>query len=54
MTIKEIIAILQNKLVNLQNAKDCHIAGGNLEAVISIDNDILTTKTTIESLQSVQ
>jgi hypothetical protein len=52
MTIEEIIVILQNKITVLQGARIAFVNQGNLQAVIDIDNDILSTEGTLEKLKS--
>jgi hypothetical protein len=50
MTMNEILVILQNRLINLKETRKLAVASGNLEQVVSIDNDIVTTKNSIESI----
>ena len=52
MTIEEIIVILQNKITGLQGARIALAHQGNLQAVIDIDNEILSTQGTLEKLNS--
>lgn len=48
MTLSEVLVILQNRIISLQEAKKTAIATGELQKVIDLDNDLITTSTTIE------
>ena len=52
MTIDEIITVLQNKLGNLQTAKNVAIQLGQLETLAQIESDIISTQASLEKLQS--
>ena len=51
MTVNELIVILQNRLVMLTEAKKAAVSNGDLERLIQLEGDLLTTINTIESLQ---
>jgi hypothetical protein len=50
MTLNEILVILQNRMVALTEARKGAVASGDLESVVRIDGDILTTLTSIERI----
>lgn len=51
MSIDEILVILQNRLTTLRNARIVSVNNGDLENVIKIDNDIITTEITIDDIK---
>lgn len=53
MTLNEIFTILENRLMTLKNAKINAVNGGDLENVIKIDNDIITTQITIDEIKEI-
>ncbi len=50
MKLEEIIAILNNRLASLTEARKNAVSSGNLEQVMLIDSDILSTQTSIDQL----
>ena len=52
MSIEEIIVILQNKITGLQAARIALIHQGNLQGVVDLDIDILSTQSTLDQLKS--
>lgn len=51
MKIEEILIILQNRLITLTEARKSAAAAGDLERVVQIDGDLLTTVSTIETMK---
>ena len=51
MTITELLTIMQNRLLTLNEARKAAVAAGDLERVVQIDGDLVTTYTTVEKLQ---
>lgn len=47
MTLQEILIILQNRLTVLSEAKRNAVATGNLDQVVALENDIITTEQSI-------
>lgn len=52
MTLNEILIILQNRLITLTDAKKTAEASGNLDQVIAISSDILSTELSIQQITS--
>lgn len=52
MTIDEVLIILQNRLITLSEARKAAVNVGDLERVVQIDGDLLSTVTTIEKIKS--
>lgn len=50
MTLQELITIMQNRLITLNEAKKSATAAGDLEQLVKIDGDILTTTVVIQQL----
>lgn len=50
MTLQELITIMQNRLITLNEAKKAATAAGDLERLIQIDGDVLTTTIVIQQL----
>lgn len=53
MTLEEIIIILQNRIITLSEARKRAVANGDLDGVVKIDADLLTTENAILSIQTV-
>jgi len=51
MQLNEILIILQNRLASLNEARKSAVAIGDLANVAKIDNDLMTTVTSIEELK---
>lgn len=51
MTIDEVLVILQNRLITLTEARKSAVAAGDLERVVQIDGDLLSTVTSIEKIK---
>lgn len=51
MTIDEVLVILQNRLITLTEARKAAVNVGDLERVVQIDGDLLTTVTSIEKIK---
>jgi len=51
MTITELLTIMQNRLLTLNEARKAAVTAGDLERVVQIDGDLVTTYTTVEKLQ---
>ena len=52
MTLNEILIILQNRLITLTDAKKTAEASGNLDQVVAISSDILSTELSIQQITS--
>lgn len=50
MKLQELITIMQNRLITLNEAKKSATAAGDIERVVQIDGDILTTTVVIQQL----
>lgn len=50
MSINEVLIIMQNRLVSLRTAKISAVNSGDLENIVKIDNDLITTETSIEQI----
>lgn len=50
MTVNELVVILQNRLITLAEARKSAVASGDVERVLQVDNDLLSTTMTIEQL----
>jgi hypothetical protein len=51
MTINEILTILDNRILNLTESRKAAVTSGLLDQVILIDNDMESTKTSIQALK---
>jgi len=51
MQLNEILTILQNRLASLNEARKSSVAIGDLANVAKIDNDLMTTVTSIEEIK---
>ena len=52
MTLQEVLVIMNNRIITLNEARKAASAAGDLEKVIQIDGDLMTTLSTIEQLKS--
>lgn len=52
MTLNEILQIMQNRIIALNEARKAAVNAGDLERVVQIDSDLVTTKTVIAQLQT--
>jgi len=52
MTLQEVLVIMNNRVITLGEARRAASAAGDLEKVIQIDGDLMTTLSTIEQLKS--
>lgn len=48
MTLNEILIILQNRVIALNESKKMAVSSGDLQKTVEIDNDLITTLTSIE------
>ena len=53
MTLQELLSIMENRLINLTETRKQTAASGLLDQVVSLDNDIETTKTSIELISRI-
>jgi hypothetical protein len=51
MKIEDILIILQNRLITLTEARKSAVATGDLERVVQIDGDLMSTVSTIETMK---
>jgi hypothetical protein len=51
MKIDELLVIMQNRLLTLNEAKKAAQIAGDLERIVQIDGDLLTTITSIEQIK---
>jgi hypothetical protein len=52
MTVTEIITILENRLTTLQSARVDAVAQGAMDNISTLDADIASTTTSLESLKA--
>jgi len=52
MSIEEILVILQNRIAVLNEARKHAVNSGNLDQVISVDADLLSTQTSIDQIKT--
>ena len=52
MNLNDILVIMQNKLINLGELRKSAFTSGNLEQVVSIDAEILSTENSIQQLKT--
>lgn len=50
MTLNEILIVMQNRIIALKNARLSAVNSGDIENLIIIDNDLITTETSIEQI----
>lgn len=53
MTLEEILIILQNRVKNLEEAKKQAVVSGSVLQVFNIDDDLNSTKVSIEQITSI-
>lgn len=53
MTLNDLIVIMSNRLVTLNEIKKQSIVTGDLSQVVIVENDILTTETTLNTLKTI-
>jgi len=53
MTLNDLIVIMSNRLVTLNEIKKQSIVTGDLSQVVIVENDILTTETTLNTLKAI-
>lgn len=54
MNIEELIVLLTNKIAHLTSQKSNAMNIGDVEQVLKIDNDILTTENTLNHLKNIK
>jgi hypothetical protein len=52
MTIKELIVILENRMLALTEARKTAVNSGDAEKVVQIDHDLLTTEQSLTALRN--
>lgn len=52
MTLEELLAVMQNRLITLNEARKTAFTAGDLDRINQIDGDLLTTATTILQLRT--
>jgi hypothetical protein len=52
MTLHEVLVIMNNRVITLGEARKAAVAAGDLEKVIQIDGDLMSTFTTIDQLKN--
>jgi len=52
MTLDEVLKIMYNRVSALRNARITAVNNGDLENVLKIDNDLVTTMMSIEELET--
>jgi hypothetical protein len=50
MSLDEIFIVLQNRMLSLKTARASAFNAGDLESVVKIDNDLITTENSIEKI----
>ncbi len=51
MTVNELLVIMQNRLLALTEARKSSVSAGDLDRIVQIDNDLVTTLTSITQLK---
>jgi hypothetical protein len=51
MRLDELLVIMQNRLLTLTEARKAAVNSGDIERVVQIDGDLITTIDTIEQLK---
>lgn len=51
MRLDELLVIMQNRLLTLNEARKAAVNAGDLERVVQLDGDLLSTVTSIEQLK---
>jgi hypothetical protein len=52
MTLREVLEIIQNRVVSLEKEKVLHQNAGNLDKVIELEEQISETQTTVETISN--
>ena len=52
MTLNEILVIMQNRILTLNEARKAAVTAGDIERVIQIEGDLLTTWTSVEKIKA--
>lgn len=52
MTISELIAMCERRIVNLTGLRTTHVALGDMEAVARVDDEVAQTETTLAQLRT--
>jgi hypothetical protein len=50
MSLDEILIVLQNRVLSLKTSRASAFNAGDLENVVRIDNDLITTENSIEKI----
>ncbi len=53
MKLQELIVLLSNKISSLNNARSNAVSQGDVATIILLDDEIVETQNTLNSLQSV-
>lgn len=51
MTIQEVLVIMQNRIIHLNEARKAAVNMGDLDGVVKIDTDLVTTQGSIEKIK---
>lgn len=51
MTLNEILSIMQNRIIALNEARRSAANAGDLDGVVKIDSDLVTTHSSIEKIK---
>lgn len=51
MTLNEILSIMQNRIIALNEARRAAVNSGDLDGVVKIDSDLVTTHSSIEKIK---
>jgi hypothetical protein len=51
MRLDELLVIMQNRLLTLNEARKAAVSAGDLERVVQLDGDLLSTVSSIEQLK---
>jgi len=53
MTLEEVLIVMQNRVISLKTARISSVNAGDLDNVIKIDNDLITTLSSIEKIKEI-
>lgn len=53
MTLEEVLTVMQNRIIALKTARISSVNAGDLDNVIKIDNDLITTLSSIEKIKEI-
>lgn len=53
MTLEEVLIVMQNRVISLKTARTSSVNSGDLDSVIKIDNDLITTMSSIEKIKDI-